>query len=120
MKGINQREACLEQDVRQPRPAMEVDVQTDTKTRESTEGAATAVQAMHGGSCPANRVDPDSMCSTSFGDDCTGPPILPCSRGDTLVDNGTAAPKFRLSPLEMRLPTAADGLHPTCETSTAS
>ena len=39
------------------------------KTRERTEGAAKAVQAIHGNSCSANRVDPDPMCSTSFGGD---------------------------------------------------
>ena len=112
--------ASLEQDARQPRLAMEADGPADTKTRERTESAATAVQAMHGDSCSANRVDPDPMCSTSFGDDCTGPPTLPCSREDGLVDNGAAAPKSCLSLLEMRSPTAAGGLLPTGETSTAT
>ena len=78
-RGTSQRLAGLEQDARPPRLAMEADVQADTKTRERTEGTAKAVQAMHGDSCSANRVDPDSMCSTSFGDDCTGPPAFPCS-----------------------------------------
>ena len=55
---MNQRIARLQQDARQPRLAMEADGQADTKTRERTEGAATAVQAMHGDSCSANRVDP--------------------------------------------------------------
>ena len=79
-----QRVSSLEQDSRQPRPTMVADGQADTKTRERTEGAATAVQAMHGDSCSANWVDPDPMCSTSFGGDSTGPPALPCSGGDAL------------------------------------
>ena len=86
---------------------MVADGQADTKTRERTEGAATAVQAMHEDSRSAKRVDPDPMCSTSFGDDCTGPPALPSSRGDALVDNSAAAPKSCLSPLEMRSPIVA-------------
>ena len=45
---IVQYAARLEQDARQPRLAMEADGQADTKTRERTEGAATAVQAMRG------------------------------------------------------------------------
>ena len=118
MRLKDQRVASLEQDARQPRLAMVVDGQSD-KTRERTEGAATVVQVMHEDSCPANRVDPDPMCSTSFGNDCTGPPALPCSREDALVDDGAAAPKLCLSPLiEMRSPTAAGGLLPAGKTST--
>ena len=98
---------------------MDTDGPADIKTRERTEGATTAVQAMHGDSCSANRVDPDPMCSTSFGDDCTGPPALPCSKEDALVDNGAAAPKSCLSPLEMST-SAADGLLPTGKASTAT
>ena len=119
-RGTSQRLASLKHDTRQPRLAMEVDGQADTKTRERTEGAATAAQAMHEDSCSANRVDPDPICSTSFSDDSTGPPALPCSREDALVDNGAAAPKSCLSPLEMRSPTAAGGLLPTGKTSTAT
>ena len=78
MRGTSQRSASLEHDARQPRSAMEADVQEDTKTRQRTEGAATAVQVLHGDSCSANRVDPDPMCSTSFGGASTGPPALPC------------------------------------------
>ena len=44
----------LEHDARQPRLAMEADGPADTKTRERTEGAATAVQAMHGDSFSAS------------------------------------------------------------------
>ena len=107
MRATNKRLASLEQDARQPRLAMEADVPADKKTRKRTEAAATAVQAKHGDSCSMNRVDPDPMCSTSFGDDSTGPPALPCSRDDALVGNGAAAPKSCLSPLEMHSPTSA-------------
>ena len=104
MRATKQRLVGLEQDARQPRLAMEADVPADKKTRERTKGAATAVQAMHGDSFSANRVDLDPKRSTSFGDDFTGPPALPCSRDDALVGNGTAAPKSCLPPLEMRSP----------------
>ena len=55
MRGTRQRLDGLEQDARQPRLAMEADGQADTKTPERTEGAAKAVQAMHGYICSANR-----------------------------------------------------------------
>ena len=97
---------------------MEADVPADTKTRERTEGAAKAVQAMRGNSVSANRVDPDPMCSTSFGVKAE-PPALPW-RDDVLVENGAAAPKLCLSPLEMRSPTAAGGLLPAGMASTAT
>ena len=77
LKIVGQRVASLEHDTRQPRLAMEADGQADTKTSEHSEGAATAVQAVRGDRCSANRVDLDPMCSTSFGDDCTGPPAPP-------------------------------------------
>ena len=96
---------------------MEADGLANTKIRERTEGAATAVQTMHRESCSVNRVDPDLMCSTSFGDDCTGPPAPPCPGENALVNNGAAAPKSCLPPLEMRSSTAAGGLLPTCEAS---
>ena len=48
---------------------MEPDGPPDTKSRKRTEGAAKAVQAMYGNSCSANRVDPDPMYSTSFGNE---------------------------------------------------
>ena len=74
MKATGQRKAGQEQDARQPRLAMEADGPANTKARERTKGAATVVQAMRGDSCSADRVDLDPMCSTSSGDDCTGPP----------------------------------------------
>ena len=93
---LEQHLASQEQDARQPRLAMEADGSANTKTRKRTEGAATAVQAMHGDSCSADRVDLDSMCSTSSGDNCTGPPAPPCSGRNVLIDNRAAAPKLSL------------------------
>ena len=93
MKATKQRLAGLEQYARQSRLAMEANGLLDIKTRERTEGAAAAVQAKHGDSCSANRVYPDPMCLTSFGDNSIGPPALPRSRNDALVGNGAAAPK---------------------------
>ena len=97
---------------------MEVDGPSDTKTREHTEGVAKAVHAMHEDSFFANRVDPGPMGSTSFGVKAE-PPALPC-RDDVLAENGAAAPKSYLSPLEMRSPTAAGGLLSADMASTAT
>ena len=97
---------------------MEADGPADEKARERTEAPRKQFK-MHGDSCSENRVDPDPMCSTSFDDDCTKPPALPCSRDGALVSNGAAAPKSCLTPLKMRSPTAAGGLLPTGKTSTA-
>ena len=91
MREMDQREVSLEEDARQSRLAMVAD--GPANTRERTEGAATAVQAMHGNSCSADRVDPDPTCSTSFGDDCTGPPAPPCSEENALVNNRAAVLK---------------------------
>ena len=110
---MNQHVISLEQDARQPRLAIEADGPANTKTCERTEGAATAVQAMRGDSCSADRVDPDKMCSTSSGDDCTGPPAPPCSEENALVDNRAAAPKSCLSFLEMRSPSASTATRTT-------
>ena len=87
LRATDQRVVSLEQDVRQPRLAMEA----ETKTRERAEGAAKVVQAMHGESFSANRFNPGPMCSTSFGVKAE-PPALPY-RDDVLVENGAAAPK---------------------------
>ena len=116
--SMDQHLTSLEQDARQPRFAMEVDGPAHTKTRERTEGAATAVQAMHGGSCSADRVDPGLMCSTSFGDDCTRSPAPSCSGENALVANGAVAPNSCIPSLEMRTTTATGGLLSTGETST--
>ena len=86
---IVQYAARLEQDARQPRLAMEEDGQTNTETRERTEGAATAVQAMRGDCFSARRVEPGLNTNlTSFGVK-VKPPALPC-RDDAVVECGTA------------------------------
>ena len=90
------------------------------ETREHTEGTTTAVQAKHGDSRSAKRVQAGPTSSTSYGDDYTGPPALPCSRDDALAGNGAAAPKSCLSPLEGRTPTAAGDLLPTGKVSTTT
>ena len=76
MRRTYQRLASLEQDARQPRLAMGVDVPADKKTRERTEGAATAVQAMHGDSCTTKGVQAGPTTSTSFGVK-VEPPAIP-------------------------------------------
>ena len=118
MRVTDQRLASLEQDARQTRLALKTDVQTDKKTRERTESAAEAVQAKHGDSVSANRVQDGPTTSTNFGVKAE-PPALPCG-DDVLVENGTVAPKSCLSLLKMCTTTAAGGLLPTGETSTAT
>ena len=86
MSAAKQHLTGLEQYTRQPRLAMEADVPLDNKTRERTKDAAAVVQAKHGDSCSANRVDRDPMCLTSFDDDSVGPPALP--RDGALGGNG--------------------------------
>ena len=89
MRGTSQRQASLEHDARQPRLAMKADEPADTKTRERTEGTATAVQAMHGDICTAQKVY-GPKTSTSF--DLKAKPLdLPC-REDVLVENGATSP----------------------------
>ena len=91
----------------------------DTKTHERTEGAATAVQTMRGDCFSARRVElGPTTNSTSFGVKAE-PPALPCW-DDVVVECGTAASKSCLPFLEMRSSTAAGGLVPTGEASTAS
>ena len=98
---------------------MEADGHADTKTREHTEGAATAVQAMRRGCFPAGWVEPGPTTnSTSFGVKAE-PPALPC-RDDVVVESGSAASESCLPSMEMRSSTAAGGLIPTGEASTTS
>ena len=119
LRSRNQCVARLKQNAWQPCLAMEADGPANTKTRKCTEGVATAVQAMHGDSCSATRVDPGPKTnSTSFGVKAE-PPALPCRDG-VLVENGAASPKSCLQSLEMHSPSAAGGLLPTGETSTAT
>ena len=74
---MDQRLACVEQDARQPRLAIEIDEPADEKTRERTEGAAKAVQVMYGDSFSANRVQAGpKTTSTSFGVKAEPPPFL--------------------------------------------
>ena len=118
MKKMDKDVTRLEHGARQPRLAMEADRHADTKTRERTEGTATAVQAMRGDCFSARRVEPGPTTnSTSFGVK-AGSPALPCR--DDVVECGTAAPESCLPSLEMRSSTAAGGLVPTGEASTAS
>ena len=114
-----QQLASQEQDARQPRLAMEAEGPANNKTRERTEGAATAVQAMRGDSCTtAQNVHDGPKTSIRFGvmaellD-------LPC-REDVLVEDGATSPEPCLSSLEMRSPTVVVGLLPTGEASTAT
>ena len=97
---------------------MEADGPANTKPYERTECAATAVQAMHGDSCTAQKVQNGPKTTTSFGMKAE-PPALPC-RDDVLVEDGAAAPKSCLPSLEMRSPSAAGGLLPAGDTSTAT
>ena len=108
---FEQLAARLEQDARQSRLTMEADGPSDTKTRERTEGAATAIQVMHGDSFSACPVDPGPKTPTSFGVKAE-PPALPCRDG-VFVEDGAAMPKSCPQ-------TAAGGLVPTGETSTAT
>ena len=114
--SIDQRLTRLEHGARQPHLAMEADGQANTKTRERTEGAATAVHAMRGDGFSARRVEPGpNTNSTSFSVK-TEPPALPC-RDDVVVEGGDAASETCLPSLEMRSSTAAGGLVPTGEAS---
>ena len=98
---------------------MEADEPANNKTRERTEGAATAVQAMHGDSCTtAQKVQGGPKTSISFGMEAK-PPDLPC-REDVLIEDGATTPKSCLPSLEMCSPTAAGGLVPTGKASRAT
>ena len=118
IRATEQRSASLEQDARQPRLTMEADGTADKKTRKRTEGATAAVQAKHGDSSSAKRVQADPTSSTRFGmkAEC---PALP-RWDDILVDKGAAVLKPCLSPAEMRTRIAAGGLLPAGTASTAT
>ena len=117
--GMDQHLTRLEHGARQPRLAMEADGQASTKTRERTEGAATAVQAMRGDCFSTRRVEPSPTTnSTSFGVKAE-PPALPCM-DDVAVESGPAASESCLPSMEMRPSTAAGGLVPTGDASNAS
>ena len=118
MRGTSQRLASPEQDARQPRLAMEADVPADEKTRDRTEGAAKAVQAMHEDSFSAKRTQDGPKSSATFGEK-VQPLALSCT-DDVSVENGAAPPKSCLSPLKMRTTTTTGGLLPTGKTTTAA
>ena len=116
---MDQHLTRLEHGARQPRLAMEANGQADTRTRERTEGAATAVQAMRGDCFSARRVESGPTTnSTSFGVKAE-PPALPCG-DDVVVESGPAASESCLPSMEMRPSTAAGGLVPTGDASNAS
>ena len=107
---MKKRLTRLEHEARQPRLAMEADGPADTtKTRERTEGAATAVQAMRGDCFSARRFEPGpNTNSTSFGVK-AAPPALPCRDDSSVVESGAAAFESCLPSMEMRPSTAAGG-----------
>ena len=119
MRRLEHNLTSQELDARQLRLAIETDGPANTKTHERTEGAATAVQAMHGDSCTtAQKVQDGPETSISFGVNAK-PPDLPC-RDDVLVEDGATSPGSCLPLLEMRSPIAAGGLVPTGEASAAT
>ena len=118
-RRLDQHVASLEHDARQPRLAMEADGPANTKTREHTEGPATAVQAVHRDNVSARRTEPGPKTnSTSFGMKAE-PFALPCT-DDVVVESGDAALRSCLPSLEMRSPTAAGGLLLAGNTSAAT
>ena len=119
MRRLEQHLLSQEHEARQPRLAMEADGPANIKTQERTEGAAKAVQAMHGDSCTAEqKVQDGPKTSITFGVEAE-PPDLPW-REDVLVEEGATSPETCLPSLEMRSLTAAGGLVPTGEASTAT
>ena len=118
-KVMDQHVTSLEHGARQPRLAIEADGHANTETQERTEGAATAVQTMRGDSCTTEqKVQDGPKTSISFGM-MAEPPDLSC-REDVSVEEGATSPESCLSSLEMRSSTAAGGLVPTGEASTAT
>ena len=118
-KMLEKRLTRLEHGAWKPRLAMEADGHANTKTQERTEGAATAVQAMRGDSCTTEqKVQDGPKPSISFGM-MAELPDLP-RREDVLIEEGATSPESCLPSLEMRLSTAAGGLVPTGEVSTAT
>ena len=100
-KNTNQRLAGLQHRAQKPGLATKTDVETNTKIRKRTEGAA-ADRAKHGDTSSA-RVDHEPMRRASFGEeDSTEPPALPICKDDALVGEGFEAPKPCLSPGKMR------------------
>ena len=119
LRRLEQHLSSQEHEARQSRLAMEADGPANTKTQERTEGAATAVQATYGDSCTAEqKVQDEPKTSITFGVEAE-PPGLPC-REDFSIEDVATGPKSCLPSLEIRSPTAAGGLVPTGEASTAT
>ena len=97
---------------------MEAGTAADKKTRKHTEGTAAAVQAKHGNSCSAKRVQAGPTRLTSF--DMKAEPLALPHRDNVLVDKDTAVPKQCLSPVEMRTQKAASSLLPAGTASAAT
>ena len=118
MREMDQHVTRLEHGARQPRLAIEADGYNNTKTRERTEGSATAVRAMRGDCFSARLLEhgPNTN-STCFGVKAE-PPALPC-KDDVVVECGSAASESCLPSLKIRSTVAAGSLAPTGEASTA-
>ena len=86
---------------------MEVDVTKYTKVCKHTEGTAAAEGVISGDNSSAHDTDPIRLAS--FGEGSTGPPALPCSSDDALVDDGVV-PESCLSPAEIRTRTVPGAL----------
>ena len=108
-RETSEHAASLEHEARQPRLAMEADGPANTSTRERTEGAATAVQAMRGDSFSVCRVESDPKTNSTSVGMMAEPPVLSC-RDNVLVENGDASLKSCLSPEEIRKSAPAGGL----------
>ena len=113
-----QRSAGLEHEARQPRLAMEADVEPDIKTHKRTDGASAANRVRNRDSSSA-RVDDGPTSLTSLGM-LAQPPAPETLIGDTLVNKDAETPKPHLPPMEVRkLSSAAGGLLPTSTVATA-
>ena len=97
---------------------MEADGPANTKARERMEDAATVVQAMRGDSFSACRVESGPKINSTSVGMMAEPPALPCRDG-VLAESGDAAPKSCLPFLKIRSPSAAGGVLPAGDTSTA-
>ena len=86
---------------------MKADVKQDEKTHERMESAASSDERF--GDISLIRVNDEPMNQTSLGG-VTGPSALTIFSDDTLADEGTEAPKPRLSPVEMRTSTTTGDL----------
>ena len=117
-RSMDHRLIRLERDARQPRLTMKADRPANTKTRERKEGAAKAVQAMHGDSFSTSRVDSGPLKLNQFRHE--GRTSRSPLQGWRSGRERRCAPKSCLPSLEMRSPTATGGLLPTGEASIAT